>query len=542
MLILPIDLLRSLCSFAQMSEDLQKPSFGKQGGANGSYPSEGFYNGDAKKQQTYAFGQALPQQKFPAGTYPEAAPIEQFTEGDPAEGELLYPPPVPGSGEPVNPHLRRFVKRGWKDVWAAVVFLLCAFFVVGVGIANFITFDPSKYPSTSSNSSVIMEESYEGLSSTDTLVLCVGLLLSIFSVFADLFFLIKYPARMIYIANLCSVIMISVYAIMCFVSVSPFLGLLMLCMAGINILWFYYARRRIPFSATIMRTATKVVNHHKSLFASQIVMLGASCTFLFFWMNALIPSMYRADSDATTPWDGFITLFSVFTFFWVMQVMVNVVLVTTCGVVATWYFLGGEDRMPKNATRKSFVRAITTSFGSICFGSLLLASIQFLRWLVQVSRRNNEQNFLTCILNCILAMLQGIVEYVNRYAYVHIAMYGYDYLTAAKHTLELFNQCLVSGLYNDCLVDSTLNLMNLSFSLLVGLFCGLCSFSFAVGANAFLIALVIRSLLLSTISSAVITIFVCYAEVPEALASSDPELYNLFVEGDRGFTNNVVIV
>ena len=47
----------------------------------------------------------------------------------------------------------------------------------------------------------------------------------------------------------------------------------------------------------------------------------------------------------------------------------NVVHVTTSGLYATWYFL--SSALPSNPTTKAFKRAITTSFGSLCLGSLL---------------------------------------------------------------------------------------------------------------------------------------------------------------------------
>lgn len=519
-----------------MSEYPKKPVPDKE---ESGYAAVGYFDAGEKPRKEFTVGQPLSEQKMNSTQYPEAVPVAYDGNDEPVDGEMLYPPPPPGSEERSNPHLRRFVKKGWKDIWAAVVFLLCASTVSIVGIVNYFSFYSSDFSSDSN--SIINDEDAAGFTSTESFFIFFGTLLSFFSVFVDLFLLSKYPKRIIYVANIFSVAMICTYALICCFAVNPIIGLLLLIMAFFNVLWFYYARARIPFSAVILRTATNVVKKHKKLLICQLFMLVVSLTFLYLWVYALIPTMYRADSEAITGWDRFITLFSVFTLFWVMQVVVNVVLVTTCGVVATWYFVGGEN-MPKSPIWKCFLRSITTSFGSICFGSLLLASLQFLRWLVAVSQRNGEQNFLTCILDCILAMLQGIVAYVNRYAYVHIAMYGYDYLTAAKHTFELFNQCLISGLFNDCLVDSTLNLLNISFSLLLGLFCGLCTFSFGVGALTFFIALVIRSLMLSSVSSAVLTIFVCYAEVPEALAASDPELYNLFVEGDGGATNNALPV
>lgn len=53
------------------------------------------------------------------------------------------------------------------------------------------------------------------------------------------------------------------------------------------------------------------------------------------------------------------------------EVIKNVVHVTASGLMATWYFLSGVG-MPRNPTSLAFKRATTTSFGSICLGSLLV--------------------------------------------------------------------------------------------------------------------------------------------------------------------------
>eukprot|EP01083_Nonionella_stella_P006817 19723_1 len=48
----------------------------------------------------------------------------------------------------------------------------------------------------------------------------------------------------------------------------------------------------------------------------------------------------------------------------------NVLHTTTCGVPTTWYF---NPVALINPSRASLKRAMTSSFGSICFGSLLVA-------------------------------------------------------------------------------------------------------------------------------------------------------------------------
>lgn len=61
--------------------------------------------------------------------------------------------------------------------------------------------------------------------------------------------------------------------------------------------------------------------------------------------------------------------------------------------------------MSKSPTLASFKRACTTSIGSICFGSLIIAIIQTLRAIAQMFRGDGNDGilaFLACLIDCIL--------------------------------------------------------------------------------------------------------------------------------------------
>lgn len=70
------------------------------------------------------------------------------------------------------------------------------------------------------------------------------------------------------------------------------------------------------------------------------------------------------------------------------------------------------------AVNGSFVRTVTTSFGSICFGSLIVAILRALEMLANAARNNDDGNFLVCIAECILSCLASLVEYFNKWAFM----------------------------------------------------------------------------------------------------------------------------
>merc|ERR1712232_1500775 len=117
----------------------------------------------------------------------------------------------------------------------------------------------------------------------------------------------------------------------------------------------------------------------------------------------------------------------------------------------------------------SYIRSLTTSFGSICFGSLLVAIIEALRALANTARNNDDANaILICLVDCILACIQGIVEYFNKWAYIYVGLYGYSYLEAGKNVMKLFHDRGWEAIIADDLISNALFLV----SLIVGLVSG----------------------------------------------------------------------
>ncbi len=130
--------------------------------------------------------------------------------------------------------------------------------------------------------------------------------------------------------------------------------------------------------------------------------------------------------------------FVTFAAYWITEWLKNTIHTTISGVYGAWFF--APKSPPKGATRGSAKRALTYSFGSICFGSLLVAIVQFLRQLCSVAQQSqaNSGNAAAacafCCLRCLLGILEWAVEFVNRYAFSYIALYGKPYIAAAKAT------------------------------------------------------------------------------------------------------------
>jgi hypothetical protein len=157
-------------------------------------------------------------------------------------------------------------------------------------------------------------------------------------------------------------------------------------------------------------------------------------------------------------------------YYWVHQVLTNTVHVTTAGTAGTWWFVPNEaNSCWSSAIQDSFRRTMTYSFGSICFGSLLVAILQARRALAHMSQNNEEMQMLTCIIDCILACIQDILEYLNKWAYVYVGLYGFGYLEAGRNVIQLFQQKGWTVIISDDLCDRVLFMISIGVGLLSGL-------------------------------------------------------------------------
>jgi hypothetical protein len=187
----------------------------------------------------------------------------------------------------------------------------------------------------------------------------------------------------------------------------------------------------------------------------------------------------------------------------------------------------------------SFVRATTTSFGSICLGSLLVALVQVVHRLVNHARRRCHGNsLLLCIVECLVSILQSLLEYFNKWGFVYVGLYGYSYVEAGPKVMELFRMRGWGAILNDQLVYRVLSWMAFvmgALSGLVGVLVVTIHPSLLRGVDsdsatwvAFLVGLIVgtvlSNILLSIIGSAVDTVVVCFAEAPLEFRHVYPEL------------------
>jgi len=307
--------------------------------------------------------------------------------------------------------------------------------------------------------------------------------------------------------------------------------------------------RLIPFAIAILEISCDVAREHLSTFA-----VGIGSTFFHAGWNALFLSVFinvvntLNNSTQSDTFDKVIIFLLALSYYWTSQVISNVNLVSVAGVVAEWYFKAPQ--MGPSPMMRSLKRALTTSFGTICFGSFLVGLIRALRYMLRQRQGGGGIGALiACIVGCLLACLESFIRMINFWAFTYVAIYGMPYCNAIKSTFDLFDNrgfhliisediiagcltciCFLGGLicvgiallaikaagWFNYVNNSTASLVSIVYTILIIEVCIL----------AFILGVVFCAGALNVIQSAVGAIYVSYAEDPAALLNTKPEYYN----------------
>ncbi len=212
---------------------------------------------------------------------------------------------------------------------------------------------------------------------------------------------------------------------------SVFLSLLTAVGCVLSIIYFFIVRNRLPLARAILLASCSALETHSAplyiaygLAAVQVVWFlfwGLSAVFILSGLGLL--SVGAVDPDLhSTGTHHTMTLFLLFlSLYWTSQVIKNIGHTTTAGTVASWWLI--PSFMAGSVASGALRRACTTSLGSICLGSFIVAFLQTLRQMLRLFTKDEDPTFVQFCINCLLECIERMVRYFNHYAYTFVAMY-----------------------------------------------------------------------------------------------------------------------
>ncbi|KAF2002207.1 DUF580-domain-containing protein [Amniculicola lignicola CBS 123094] len=333
-------------------------------------------------------------------------------------------------------------------------------------------------------------------------------------------------------------------------------GIVFLLFAVFTLICFISWIPRIPFSVLMLQTVIDVSKKYGHVYMVSLVG-GIIGTAFSAWFSVTLVAIYvkyqAGNNPACSNGNGGcssakvvgLVVFVTFAMYWFSEWLKNTIHTTISGVYGSWYFC--SHNFPKGATRGALKRSLTYSFGSISLGSLIVAIIQGLRQLCSIARQQSASDgnivgaIAFCVLGCIIGLLDWAVQFLNRYAFSHIALYGKSYVAAAKDTWKMIKDRGIDALVNECLIGPVLT-MGATF---IAYACALVAYCYllytepaynstgtytpVIVAFAFLIGLQICHIFTTPLGSGIDTVFVAMAWDPEVMMRDHPDLYGRMI-------------
>eukprot|EP00998_Keelungia_sp_KM082_P011229 NODE_746_length_1668_cov_84.004543_g736_i0.p1 GENE.NODE_746_length_1668_cov_84.004543_g736_i0~~NODE_746_length_1668_cov_84.004543_g736_i0.p1 ORF type:complete len:541 (+),score=162.02 NODE_746_length_1668_cov_84.004543_g736_i0:81-1625(+) len=478
------------------------------------------------------------------------------------------------------------VDRRPRDCVFGVLFILVMGAMVGIGIYALANGHPclldeadqlnSEYNWVNDAFSAIKNNKYVILGMSLACIVAAMLWVQLLRMFAEALIYITLAVGIIAIAVM-GVVIISIANGSIYLQIA---GGIVIGIAVILAVIVFFLRKRIHFTALMIREACTGLNHNLMLFTfmtpvTLVIFIGVAA----FWIVSTVYLFAIPKDDDSTPSSSDalaavpvpsaeaaleclkdtgsaaynvnrtvqgLILVMIFAGFWFVRFVSATIHVVFSGALAQWYFSRGGVSMTGNPTLNAIKHALIYSFGSVAFGSLILAVVDFINYIIQKARDKTTNACIRCCLCCVQCLcmcIRSVLEYLNRYAYIYIAMYGTSFVESAKSVFKLMGRSGLERVLADMITNWVLFLGNLFITGLLTTIAALIVKSRASDnvLNGWPVVLVaiMCAVLFHYVAVAVRigadTVFVCYCEDMERNAQSrnyyvQPDLHDAIQE------------
>ncbi|XP_058246172.1 choline transporter-like protein 5-B isoform X3 [Hemibagrus wyckioides] len=194
------------------------------------------------------------------------------------------------------------------------------------------------------------------------------------------------------------------------------------------------------------------------------VCVGSQCVFVFYGGES-VHHRYMA----------VLQVCNFFMLLWLVNFVLALGQCTLSGAFASYYWsLNKPTDIPACPVSASFSRALRFHTGSLAFGALILSVVQFIRMVLEYldhklkGVHNTLARFLLCCLKCCFWCLEHFIRFMNRNAYIMIAIYGRNFCASARDAFVLLMRNVMRVTVLDKVTDFLLFLGKILISGSVG--------------------------------------------------------------------------
>nr|XP_056700588.1 choline transporter-like protein 4 [Euleptes europaea] len=153
-------------------------------------------------------------------------------------------------------------------------------------------------------------------------------------------------------------------------------------------------------------------------------------------------------------------VYNVLGFLWCINFVLALGQCVLAGAFASYYWAFAKPRdIPDCPVTSSFIRTLRYHAGSLAFGALILTIVQAIRILLEYldhklkDLKNPVARCIFCCLKCCFWCLEKFLKFLNRNAYIMIAIYGKNFCISAKNAFKLLMRNVTRVVVLDKITD-----------------------------------------------------------------------------------------
>jgi len=246
--------------------------------------------------------------------------------------------------------------------------------------------------------------------------------------------------------------------------------------AGLTILFAICMFQRIRLAIAVIKTAAEFVGDCMGIVFVPTVYFFVLACFFVLWLSAQIfifscgNFSYNGSPFASVQITQSIQYSSIYHFFgllWTCAFFGACCQFIVASTACVWYFSPVENgnKVMSSPISTSIFRLFRYHVGSMAFGALVLSIVQFIRWVVAYLQRKADvenANFavkcVACCIDCILACVERFIMFLNKNAYIQVALSGKSFCSAAWAAFQLILRNALRFTAFESIVDVFLSL------------------------------------------------------------------------------------
>nr|KAF6276773.1 solute carrier family 44 member 4 [Myotis myotis] len=265
--------------------------------------------------------------------------------------------------------------------------------------------------------------------------------------------------------------------------------ILLAVLEGLLLLMLIFLRQRIRIAIALLKEASKAVGQMMSTMFYPLVTFVLLLICIAYWaMTALFPSCEAVPVNASCDpmaqptnsscpglmcvFQGYLStglvqrslfnlqIYGVLGLFWTLNWVLALGQCVLAGAFASFYWAFHKPRdIPTFPLGAAFLRTLRYHTGSLAFGALILMLVQIARVILEYIdhklrvAQNPVARCIMCCFKCCLWCLEKFIKFLNRNAYIMIAIYGKNFCVSARDAFMLLMRNVVRVVVLDKVTD-----------------------------------------------------------------------------------------